>query len=204
MINTFLKAKHWHLFVLTFVLPFIFSFGFMAMIIVNAAGMENGNPDPEMVFGGMKYMFIFFLPLSLLVYGWIWSVTVGLNLKIDEAYRPKLGKFKLAFYTVFCVMILIFVGGFVLFSNISAIASYTSVGSIIGFGVLMLLNVLIIICTVYIYAMTAKTIKTIDIKREAFVGDYIGEFFLIYFFPIGIWFLQPMINKAFNETDEFV
>jgi hypothetical protein len=32
-------------------------------------------------------------------------------------------------------------------------------------------------------------------------SDYSGEFFLIWFSPIGYWILQPRLNKL---TDEFV
>ena len=41
----------------------------------------------------------------------------------------------------------------------------------------------------------AKSIKTIESGRKAKLGDYLGDFFLIVFLPIGIWFLQPRINR---------
>jgi hypothetical protein len=30
-------------------------------------------------------------------------------------------------------------------------------------------------------------------------NDYIGEFFLFWFFPIGIWFIQPRINNIVSK-----
>ncbi|MTI29322.1 hypothetical protein [Xanthovirga aplysinae] len=54
-------------------------------------------------------------------------------------------------------------------------------------------------------AFPAKTIKSIELKKNTGIGDYIGDFFLIVFLPIGIWFLQPRINKIVEaqkgETD---
>lgn len=41
----------------------------------------------------------------------------------------------------------------------------------------------------------AQTVKTIELGRKAKLGDYLGDFFLIVFLPIGIWFLQPRINR---------
>jgi hypothetical protein len=35
--------------------------------------------------------------------------------------------------------------------------------------------------------------------------DFVGEFFLVWFFPIGVWILQPTINKLEDgmDYDEF-
>jgi len=41
----------------------------------------------------------------------------------------------------------------------------------------------------------AQSIKTIELGRKAKLGDYLGDFFLIVFLPIGIWFLQPRISR---------
>lgn len=51
----------------------------------------------------------------------------------------------------------------------------------------------------YCLAFPAKALKSIELGREASLGDYIGDFFLIWFLPIGIWFIQPRINKIANK-----
>ena len=48
---------------------------------------------------------------------------------------------------------------------------------------------------VYFCAFPAKIIKSIELNKEAELGEYIADFFLILFLPIGIWFIQPRINK---------
>jgi len=48
----------------------------------------------------------------------------------------------------------------------------------------------------YCLAFPAKALKSIELNREANIGEYIGDFFLILFLPIGIWFLQPRLNKV--------
>tara|TARA_B110000046_G_C13016331_1_gene408942 strand:+ start:1352 stop:1558 length:207 start_codon:yes stop_codon:yes gene_type:complete len=45
----------------------------------------------------------------------------------------------------------------------------------------------------------AKVIKSIELHRTGTFGEFAGEFFLIWFFPIGIWFIQPKINKMMEE-----
>ena len=44
-------------------------------------------------------------------------------------------------------------------------------------------------------AFVAKTIQTAESQRTVSFGDYIGNFFLIWFLPIGVWILQPKINE---------
>lgn len=48
----------------------------------------------------------------------------------------------------------------------------------------------------YSLAFPAKALKSIGLGREANFSDYAGDFFLILFLPIGIWFLQPRLNKV--------
>lgn len=47
-----------------------------------------------------------------------------------------------------------------------------------------------------------KTLKSIELYKKAKFGDYLGDFLLIIFLPIGIWFLQPIINNAIITTDD--
>ena len=49
------------------------------------------------------------------------------------------------------------------------------------------------------FAFPAKTLKSVELGKEASFGEYVGDFFLILFLPIGIWFLQPRINKIISD-----
>lgn len=51
----------------------------------------------------------------------------------------------------------------------------------------------------YIMFFVAKTIKTVELQRQVKFGDFAGEFFLILYYPIGIWIIQPKINKMMEE-----
>ena len=50
-------------------------------------------------------------------------------------------------------------------------------------------------CIFYLMYKAAKTIKIVEVQKSVKFVDFAGEFFLLWFFPIGIWFLQPKINK---------
>ena len=48
----------------------------------------------------------------------------------------------------------------------------------------------------YFLMFPARALKSIEKDRKADIGECIGDFFLIVFLPIGIWFLQPRINRV--------
>jgi len=50
----------------------------------------------------------------------------------------------------------------------------------------------------------ARTLKSIEKDKKADIGECIGDFFLIVFLPIGIWFLQPRINKVTAGPDQTI
>ena len=51
----------------------------------------------------------------------------------------------------------------------------------------------------YIVFCTAKTLKYIQLKTQLRTSDIIVEMFVIFYFPIGVWWLQKKVNKYYNE-----
>jgi len=45
---------------------------------------------------------------------------------------------------------------------------------------------------------TSVMIESVDSGKEVTFLESYGVFMLLLFMPIGIWFLQPMINKAMD------
>jgi hypothetical protein len=52
-----------------------------------------------------------------------------------------------------------------------------------------------IISYLYFISYPAKILKSIEIGRKQKLEDYVADLFLVIFLPIGIWFLQPRINR---------
>ena len=50
-------------------------------------------------------------------------------------------------------------------------------------------------CIFFMLYKAAKTIKTVELQKKVTFSDFAGEFFLMWFFPLGIWIVQPKINK---------
>jgi len=82
MIEKFLKAKHWQLFILTFGIPIIFQIIMMVIMFSNLA--TNSNPDPEKMFKYLKFSPIILVLFMGIFFGWFWSVAIGLQKKVPE------------------------------------------------------------------------------------------------------------------------
>jgi len=54
-------------------------------------------------------------------------------------------------------------------------------------------------CIFYCLYFNAKALKAAEWQRPVTFSDFAGEFFMIWFFPVGIWILQPRINKLFEN-----
>ncbi len=46
----------------------------------------------------------------------------------------------------------------------------------------------------------SKIYKTAVLQREVTLGDHIGELFAAWFLFVGIWIMQPKINKLESGT----
>ncbi|WP_299702123.1 hypothetical protein [uncultured Pontibacter sp.] len=53
----------------------------------------------------------------------------------------------------------------------------------------------------HLFAFPAKMLKSLELGRKAQFGDYAGDFFLMFFWPIGIWVIQPRVNKIKEKMD---
>ena len=192
MKNLFLKAKHWQLFMLMFVIPFVFQMVMMYLVIVNA--LTTRDPEPFFIFKYFRYFSLIGILYAGIIFGWFWSITTGLQHKIPQPIRLKLTRFKIFFFIplvyITCIMIFIqiAVNGF--------IKGTTDVGFIISMvGIIVPMHLFSIFCIIHTMYFVAKTIKTVELQREVTFTDFVGEFFLAWFFPIGVWILQPQINK---------
>ena len=63
------------------------------------------------------------------------------------------------------------------------------------FGIILPLHFLSMFGILHSMYFVAKTFKTVELQREVSFSDFAGEFFLIWFYPVGIWIIQPKINK---------
>lgn len=209
MVEKFLKAKHWQLFLLTFGIPMIFQMVLMGLMFSNIA--NAGEPSPEMfdnLFNAVSIISIVSILFMGVLFGWYWSVAVGLDKKIPENLRLNLKRFKLVFFfpLIYLIVITVFVGTMMngIMNGMMNPENGLNLAFVGVFGIIFLLHICSICCIFYCLYFVAKTIKTAETQRRVGFGDFAGEFFLIWFFPIGIWFIQPKVNQMIEEQNHFL
>jgi hypothetical protein len=57
-------------------------------------------------------------------------------------------------------------------------------------------------CMFYTIWFIAKSIATIENNKVVGFDNYAGNFFLLWFFPIGIWWVHPKVRKIFSVDKE--
>ena len=191
MIEKFLKAKHWQIFMLTFGLPIILEIIAMPFMII-------GN-NPMVIMKIMPIMMIFFI---VGFFGWFWAIAIGLQNKVPTGIKMKVKKFKVFFLIPLIYIILIF--GFMGFAygGILENGQQPSGGMIGGLvGIIVPLHLFSMFCIFYCLYFVSKTFKTVELQREVTFSDFAGDFFMIWFFPIGVWIVQPKINKMIENKE---
>ena len=198
MTDKFLKAKHWQLFVLTFGIPLVFQLFMIGSVISDIA--VHDNPDPAMMFKFMKFLPVIMILYLVVFFGWHWSVAIGLQNKVPENVTMKVKKFKVFFFIPLVYLIIFLMVFSVSMNGLFNLNQEPDFGFFGGlFAVIVPLHFFAMYCIFYSLYFVAKTFKTVELQREVKFGDFAGEFFMIWFYPIGIWIIQPKINKMVEE-----
>ena len=112
----------------------------------------------------------------------------------------KVKKFKIFFFIPIVYMLCFMI--FMTFAMDELISNRRepNVGIIVSmFAVIVPLHLFSMFCIFYSLYFVAKTFKTVELQREVKFSDFAGEFFMIWFYPVGIWIIQPRINKFLEE-----
>lgn len=202
MINFFLKAKHWQLFLLFFVLPFCL---YSALIVYLIPQFESSTlPEMDNVATLTQYLFSVVLIFMGLLFCWFWSVTIGLQKKIPSDIKMNVMRFKIFFFVPLVYMVFLFYGMGYFISNMFELGEVEQLESVASSIMLIIvpLHFFSFFCIIHTMYFTAKTFKTAELQQEVRFSDYIAEFFMLWFYIIGIWIIQPKINEMINRDNK--
>jgi hypothetical protein len=172
-----LKLKHWQLFLLTWGFPML------ANILTFS--------QPELMFLVFPIMMVFF---TLGTLGWVWAIVTELNQKLPLDVRLNSGRFKIYFSIP-----ILYILGISIYMTLLTNGSGDSSNMVVTGIVLVVLHLLSMVFIFMGLRSAAKTMKSVELGRAAKFGDYVGEFFLIWFSIFGYWVLQPRLNKLIEE-----
>jgi hypothetical protein len=177
----FLKLKHWQLFTLVIVIPLIFQF-----IKVGSITSSDNNGT---ALDNFPILFIFGIAIY---FSWLYSLGTNLYRKLPTKELLNIKAFKLiVFFPIFYFLLT----AFFLFRTPS-----NEVPSIGTFAIMVPLQFLALFSSFYSIYFIAKALKMIHCQKQCAFSEFTEEFFLIFFFPMGIWKIQPRINKLFENT----
>lgn len=212
MIRIFLKAKHWQLFLILIGTPIILYIAMIGYFIVKIPEFSNATPDDSEVMLVSILGFMRFLPIIMIIYfaiffGWFWSIATGLQNKIPKGVTMKVKRFKILFFIPLIYFTLLFIGISFFFDhviNLNMEPEYQPNFRILAglFSLIIPLHLFAIFCMFHNVYFVAKTFKTVELQKEVTFSDFIGEFFMFWFYYIGIWFVQPKINKMIEEENQ--
>ncbi|KSA12091.1 hypothetical protein [Maribacter dokdonensis] len=202
MIQFFLRLKHWQLFIVMLGLPIIYQLYFIfeifgsrthPMELVGEEGVTQVLNERYFHFDFLPYVLTLF---SLVFFGWFWSIAIGLQKNIPVDIEMKVKRFKAFFIIplVYTIVFMMFIGG--LFSGMFTYGFSNSTWFLVIILPLHLFSMFCIFHTIY---FVAKTIRTAELQRVVTFGDFAGEFFLLWFYIIGIWIIQPKVNRLNPE-----
>lgn len=182
-LTTILNLKHWQLFAIFFGFPLILQFETLNNILTMLNEVLYNSLYPILIICWFELYFL-----------WLYSMAINLHKKLPPNINMNINVFKLflfipALYIMFFIIYLFF------FMN-----SNSSTSPILIFLTgQTAIHLFVFICLIYSIYFIAKLLTSIETQKNATIKDYIAEIFLMWFYPIGVWIIQPRINAIFNE-----
>ena len=186
----FLKLKHWQLFLLLVGIPIALEFLTIGFIF-SADDFSSGLQRFLRAFPILMFLYV------AILFGWLWSTGVFLAKKLPSDAPMPSGLFKGAIIipTLYIMFLCWFVAKLMWGNEMSELFIDENL------GLILTAHFTSMACIFFVVFFNAKALKSVELQRSALLGDYVGEFFLFWFFPVGIWFLQPRINQLLEQLD---
>jgi hypothetical protein len=182
------RLKAWMAFLLFIVPVFICQFilSGMMMSISAAAG-----PADRIAMMDTLILMTFLSSATMLglLMMWLLSVAFVANRRIAEDLRPPTGKAKVAAAFPFFYL---------------AVAPFLwpgldETGSGAWVPIAIPMHLLAMVGIFYVLGFAARNLIIAERQQPVAFFDYSGPFFLMWFFPIGVWFVQPRVNRLVED-----
>ena len=132
--------------------------------------------------------------VMLLHFAWQYTLGSSLHKKLPPGVSMNLGLFRA--FLIIPLVYIVLLGFFMadIFSDMLA----NQMPNFYWFAIIFPLHLFSMFCMFYGLYFNAKALKAVELQRPVKGDEFLGEFFLLWFFFIGIWILQPRINTIFE------
>lgn len=121
---------------------------------------------------------------AIILLGWFWALGSHINLWIPEDIRPSRLFFR--FGLVFSLLFLAFFD-----PRSSWKDNYYALALMPAYFLGLF----------YAFYFVAKNLVMAEQKKKVVFNDFAESFFLAWLFPIGVWFIQPRVNRMFEQQE---
>jgi len=135
-------------------------------------------------FGSFYYFIPTFL-FGLIFFGWIWIIAKNAYEKLppELSSSPKIMGAGLIYALSYML-----IGGAFFFNGDGQFPAYA-----------IPLHLLAMVAIIYSLGFTAKQLMKLKYQKNVTFAEYCGPLFLLWFFPIGVWFIQPVVNELYGK-----
>jgi len=182
--SNFLTAKHWQIFL-----------GFVLLVCTAVAAMLSSLlRSPEQVFDHM-FPFLAVMEMFAIFFAlWVWSLGVFLNSIVPPHLRMKETFFRIsvAFVPLYLPIFGIFFRSLNQSQNVRLI--------LISVALIIPLHFFALFCQIYGWYFASKAIALAESAQSVLFADYVGYFVGFWIFPVGVWIIQPRINRLYASA----
>ncbi|UYZ59832.1 hypothetical protein [Hymenobacter latericus] len=178
MARFLLSLKHWQLFLLSFIAPFL--------IQAVATTLSFGSASPDMSIFLAGFVASTSLMMSVL-FAWYWAAGTTLSRLLPGTVAAHPNRIRLALLVpvVYMLAILALVAGVVQQSEVNPAWA----------ALIVPLHLLSMGCIFYSIYQVARSLKAAEVQRPVGFGEFVADLLLLWFFPAGVWLIQPRLNK---------
>lgn len=187
MTALFTKAQHWQIFLVIFVLPRLLP---LILILSNENGfiIQVQNFSIHLgILAGTYYL------------GWLWVIGTKLHRLVIHGIKGSSLIFKASFVSFALLVVIYLLLIRIYFGPDSLTLEFLSFAILSTFGIMLLPLFIVIVPWLLCSAFIARQLALIRFQRSVELQDYLGDLVLLLIFPIGIWKIQPEINRLVQD-----
>jgi hypothetical protein len=192
------------LFLIFFGLPLLAQLMIVPLMTSSAFESDAAQSFAKIMSGVVLAMGLGIL-VALIQFLWMWTMGVELHKRLPEGVDMNIGLFK---FTMILPLLSTIIVLSLVYLFIEGIPNQLQTGEApdpVGFAkyiaILLPVYLVLIASSIYNYYFCGKALKSVEMNKEAKLGDSVGEMVLLFIPIIGVWFIQPRLNTIFSDDE---